>query len=176
MTVINRWVATIMLQYQPLIVRWKVSLDSSRKVAQGCEVSFVNCIYLIPLIMSQNLCYLCYTSNRTGQRRVPSYHWRNRDDRSSTSLAGGLRPRSRRWAGMMDGYGPHAPFPIKWTMLTFQQKKTMLAARRSSAFTSSSPRDPSGCLAYFRGTGKIRPLWSELGDSLERPQRIVLRI
>ena len=152
MTVINRWLATIMLQYQPLIVRWKVSLDSSRKVAQGCEVSFINFLYLIPLIISQNLCYLCYTSNRR-QRRVPSYHWRNRDDRSSTSLAGGLRPRSRRWAGIMDGYGPHAPFPIKWTMLTFQQKKNNASCTKIISFheqLTTWPQWLSGLLLRHR--------------------------
>jgi len=41
----------------------KASLDSSREVAQGCGVSFVNCLYLVPLIIGQNF---CATSNQTG--------------------------------------------------------------------------------------------------------------
>ena len=41
----------------------KASLGSSREVAQGCGVSFVNCLYLVPLIIGQNF---CATSNQTG--------------------------------------------------------------------------------------------------------------
>ena len=39
-------------------MRSKASLDSSREVVQGCEVSFVNCFYLISLIIGQNFCML----------------------------------------------------------------------------------------------------------------------
>ena len=56
---------------QPLTVRPKISLDSSREVAQGCEVSFVKYLYLIPIIIGQNLCYVCYALNQTGPF---SYH------------------------------------------------------------------------------------------------------
>ena len=44
-------------------MRSKASLDSSREVAQGCGVSFVNYFYLVPLIIGQNF---CATSNQTG--------------------------------------------------------------------------------------------------------------
>src|SRR6185503_11736799 len=54
-----------MLQYHHLIVRSKTSLGSSREVAQGCGVSFINCLYLVPLIIGQNF---CATSNQTGPR------------------------------------------------------------------------------------------------------------
>jgi len=46
-------------------VRSKVSLDSSREIAQGCRVSFINYFYLILLIISQNFCTICTTSNQT---------------------------------------------------------------------------------------------------------------
>ena len=46
-------------------MRSKTSLDSSREVAQGCGVSFVNCLYLVPLIISQNFCAACTKPNQT---------------------------------------------------------------------------------------------------------------
>ena len=57
-----------MLQYHPLIVRSKASLGSSREVEHGCGVSFVNCLYLVPLIIDQKFCATCGTSNQTGPR------------------------------------------------------------------------------------------------------------
>ena len=44
----------------------KASLGSSREIAQGCGVSFVNCLYLVPLIIGQNFCATCATHNQTG--------------------------------------------------------------------------------------------------------------
>ena len=46
-------------------MRSKVSLGSSREIAQGCGVSFVNCLYLIPLIIGQNF-YTTYTTANQG--------------------------------------------------------------------------------------------------------------
>jgi hypothetical protein len=43
----------------------KVSLGSSREVVQGCGVNFVNCLYLVPLIIGQNFCATCATTNQT---------------------------------------------------------------------------------------------------------------
>ena len=40
-------------------MRSKASLGSSREVAQGCGVSFINCLYLVPLIIGQNFCATC---------------------------------------------------------------------------------------------------------------------
>ena len=45
-------------------MRSKISLDSSREVAQGCGVSFVNYLHLVPLIISQNFCATYATSNQ----------------------------------------------------------------------------------------------------------------
>ena len=47
-------------------MRSKASLDSSREVAQGCRVSFVNWLYLIPIIIGQNLWYFLAHTNQTG--------------------------------------------------------------------------------------------------------------
>ena len=52
----------------PLIVRSKISLDSSREVAQGCEVSFVNYFYLIFLIVGQSLCQTATDQTKQGPR------------------------------------------------------------------------------------------------------------
>ena len=57
-----------MLQYHPLIVRLNASLGSSREVAQNCGVSFVNWLYLVPLIIGQNFYTTCATSNQTGAK------------------------------------------------------------------------------------------------------------
>ena len=65
MTVINWWLATVMLQYHPLVVLPKASLGSSREVAQDWGVSFVNCLYLVTLIISQKFCATCTTKNQT---------------------------------------------------------------------------------------------------------------
>ena len=55
----------------PLIARSKASLGSSREAAQDCRVSFVNCLYLVPLIIAQNFCATCCaTSNQTGSKLV----------------------------------------------------------------------------------------------------------
>ena len=48
-------------------MRSKTLLGSSREVAQGCGVSFVNCLYLVPLIIDQNFCATCATSIQTGR-------------------------------------------------------------------------------------------------------------
>ena len=42
-------------------MRSKTSLDSSHEVAHGYGVNFINCLYLIPLIINQNF---CATSNQ----------------------------------------------------------------------------------------------------------------
>ena len=55
-----------MLQYHPRIVRSKASLGSSREVEQDCGVSFVNYLYLVPLIIGQNFCTTSTTNNQTG--------------------------------------------------------------------------------------------------------------
>ena len=68
MTVINRWLATLMLQCQPLIVRSKASLGSSREVEHGCGVSFINYLYLVHLIIGQNFCATCANLNQTGPK------------------------------------------------------------------------------------------------------------
>ena len=47
-------------------MRSKASLGSSREVAQGCGVSFVNCLYLVPLIIDQNFCATFTATNQTG--------------------------------------------------------------------------------------------------------------
>ena len=47
-------------------MRSKTSLGSSREIAQGCGVSFTNCLHLIPLIIGQNFCATCATHNQTG--------------------------------------------------------------------------------------------------------------
>ena len=47
-------------------MRSKASLGSSREVVQGCGVSFTNCLYLVPLIISQNFCTTHATTNQTG--------------------------------------------------------------------------------------------------------------
>ena len=52
-------------------MRSKSSLGSSREAAQGCGVSFVNCFYLVPLIISQNFYATRATENQTGSRRLP---------------------------------------------------------------------------------------------------------
>jgi hypothetical protein len=44
------------------------SLGSSREVAQDCGVSFVNCFYLVTLIIGQNFCAICATPNQTGPK------------------------------------------------------------------------------------------------------------
>ena len=49
-------------------MRSKTSLGSSREVAQGCGVSFVNYLYLVPLIIDQNFYTTCATTNQTGPR------------------------------------------------------------------------------------------------------------
>ena len=48
-------------------MRSKASLDSSREVAQGCGVSFVNYLYLVSLIIGQNFCASCAKPNQTGR-------------------------------------------------------------------------------------------------------------
>ena len=45
----------------------KGSLDLSREVEQNCEVSFVNYIYLISLIIDQSLRYFLSQTNQTGR-------------------------------------------------------------------------------------------------------------
>ena len=55
----------------PLIVLPKTSLGSSREVAQGCWVSFVIYLYLVPLIISQNLCTTCAATNQTEPESCP---------------------------------------------------------------------------------------------------------
>ena len=50
----------------PLIVRSKASLGSSREVEHGCRVSFVNYLYLVPLIIDQNFCATYTNLNQTG--------------------------------------------------------------------------------------------------------------
>ena len=54
-------------------MRSRASLDSSREVAQGCEVSFINYFYLVSLIIGQNFCATCATTNQTEPRscRLP---------------------------------------------------------------------------------------------------------
>ena len=47
-------------------MRLKTSLDSSREVEQGCGVSFVNYLYLVPLIIGQNFCATCAKPNQSG--------------------------------------------------------------------------------------------------------------
>ena len=49
-------------------MRSKTSLGSSCEVAQSCGVSFVNCLYLVPLIIDQNFCTTCATSNQIGPK------------------------------------------------------------------------------------------------------------
>ena len=46
-------------------MRSKASLGSSREVARGCGVSFVNYLYLVPLIIGQNFYATCTTHNQT---------------------------------------------------------------------------------------------------------------
>ena len=45
-------------------MRLKTLLGSSREVVQGCGVSFANCLYLVPLIISQNFCATHATVNQ----------------------------------------------------------------------------------------------------------------
>ena len=45
----------------------------SREIAQGCGVSFINCLYLVPLIIGQNFCTTCATSNK---RQIPFFEVR----------------------------------------------------------------------------------------------------
>ena len=47
-------------------MRSKALLGSSREVAQDCEVSFVNYLYLVLLIISQNF-YTTYTTSNQNQ-------------------------------------------------------------------------------------------------------------
>jgi hypothetical protein len=47
-------------------VRSKTSLGSSREVVQRCGVSFVNYLYLVPLIIGQSFCTTCARPNQTG--------------------------------------------------------------------------------------------------------------
>ena len=49
---------------QSQIVRSKTSLDSSREVEYGCGISFVNYLYLVPLIIGQSFC--ATWTNQTG--------------------------------------------------------------------------------------------------------------
>ena len=51
-------------------MRSKASLGSSREVVQGCGVSFINCLYLVPLIIDQNFCATHATINQTGPRTL----------------------------------------------------------------------------------------------------------
>ena len=51
---------------RPLIVRSNASLGSSREVTKGCGVSFINCLYLILLIISQIFCTI---TNQTGPKK-----------------------------------------------------------------------------------------------------------
>ena len=65
-------------------MRSKTSLGSSREVAQGYGVSFVNYLYLVPLIIGQIFCATSTTSNQTGpeaagQGAVCSCHGREKD-------------------------------------------------------------------------------------------------
>ena len=53
-------------------MRSKISLGSSREVVQGCGVSFVNCLYLVPLIIGQNFCATHATVNQTGPMSLAS--------------------------------------------------------------------------------------------------------
>ena len=66
MTVINLWLATVILQYHSLIVQSKASLGSSREVEHGCGISFVNYLYLVPLIIGQSFCATCARANQIG--------------------------------------------------------------------------------------------------------------
>ena len=43
-------------------------LSSSREVAYGCGVSFINWLYLVPLIIGQNFCATCANLNQTGPK------------------------------------------------------------------------------------------------------------
>ena len=54
-------------------MRSKASLGSSREVAQGRGISFVNCLYLVPLIIGQNFCATCAKPNQTGPVLLPAY-------------------------------------------------------------------------------------------------------
>ena len=47
-------------------MRSKASLGSSREVEHDCGVSFVNCFYLVLLIIGQNFCATCASTNQTG--------------------------------------------------------------------------------------------------------------
>ena len=49
-------------------MRSKASLGSSREVEHGFGVSFVNCLYLVLLIIGQNFCATCGNLNQTGPR------------------------------------------------------------------------------------------------------------
>ena len=55
MTVINRWLATGMLQYHPLITRSKASLDSSGFLAQGFWSWFYKLALFDTVISGQNI-------------------------------------------------------------------------------------------------------------------------
>ena len=51
-------------------MRSKTSLSWSREVAQSCGVSFVNLLYLVPLIIDQNFCGTLATANRDNATRL----------------------------------------------------------------------------------------------------------
>ena len=46
-------------------MRSKTSIGSSREVEQDCGVSFINWLYLVPLIIDQNFYTTCTTRNQT---------------------------------------------------------------------------------------------------------------
>ena len=72
-------------------MRSKTSLDSSRKIAQDCGDSFVNCLYLITLIIGQKFCATHATSNQTEpkeRRMAMMMGWCSIDQCSECSAAG----------------------------------------------------------------------------------------
>ena len=66
---IDDWLQLCYSNYS-LIVRSKTSLGSSREVEHGCGISFVNYLYLVPLIISQSFCATCARANQTGPESI----------------------------------------------------------------------------------------------------------
>ena len=71
-------------------MRSKSLLGSSREVEQGCGVSFVNYLYLVPLIIGQNFCATSTTNNQTGPN-LESYSSPDVDMGFSDGFEGDLR-------------------------------------------------------------------------------------
>jgi hypothetical protein len=133
-------------------VRSKDSLGSSRKVAQGCGVSFVNCIYLVTLIISQNFCALVLQTTKqgldraAGDRRAAAPPTPRRWPRSASSLPP-LRPARPPRLRPTSSHTAPAPAPA------LVAARPCWPRRHRHPVPGSAPACPTSCAPALAGRG-----------------------